>query len=67
MTRLLLGCHPGNCIQRIHVYIAQHVSQIAKQMDAALRGLHKTPDTKVKFTFIYLGVLVNMMNKTEHV
>lgn len=49
------------------VYIAQHVSQIAKQMDAALRGLHKTPDTKVKFTFIYLGVSVNMMNKTEHV
>lgn len=25
------------------VYIAQHVSQIAKQMDAALQGLNKSP------------------------
>ncbi len=60
-----------NCIQR-RVLSPPRTSlsmfhQIAKQMDAALQGLNKAPDIKVKFSFIYLGFLVNMLIKMENV
>lgn len=41
--------------------------QIAKQMDEALQRLNKAPDIKVKFSFIYLGGLVNMLIKMDDV
>lgn len=55
MSHLLLACDPEELYSMCPLHTSLSVShQIAKQMDAALRGLNGAPDIKVKFSSVYL-------------
>lgn len=66
MTHLLLACDPEKLYSMCPLHTSLSVfHQIAKQMDAALQGLNGAPDIKVKFSSVYLGVLVKMLMKMK--